>query len=132
MRVCIDTNVYAALKRGHEQIKRVLEDAEEVIIPAVVLGELYAGFALGTRERTNLAELQQFLRVPGVVVAPVSESVAERYGSLVKALKNQGTPIPTNDLWIAAIAMETGSRLMSLDSHFQRVPALVSIPVDPS
>ncbi len=130
MTVCIDTNVYSAFKRGNRQVQEILESADEIVIPTIVLGELYTGFALGNREQANLKELNQFLHMPDVVVAPVDSAVAERYGALVKALKAQGTPIPTNDIWIASVAMETGARLMSLDSHFQRIPALVTIPLE--
>lgn len=130
MTVCIDTNVYAAMKQGHIQARELIERADEVVVPAIVLGELYAGFAMGSRETANLLELQSFLEMPGVVVYPVSEMVAERYGSVVKALRTLGMPIPTNDVWIASIALETGARLLSFDAHFSRIPAVVTIPLD--
>ena len=131
MTLCIDTNAYAAFKRGHKQIQELLEAADEVLIPTIVLGELYAGFAIGSRESANLRELGSFLHTPGVTIAPVSERVAERYGSLMRTLKTQGMPIPINDVWIASIALETSARILSLDPHFQRIPAVVSVPLDP-
>ncbi len=130
MTLCIDTNVYAALKRGHKQVRSLIEAADEIIVPTIVLGELYAGFALGSRENANIRELASFLRLPGVTVVPVSEQVAERYGALMKSLKALGMPIPTNDVWIASIALQTGARLLSLDLRFRRIPAIVHIPVD--
>lgn len=132
MTLCIDTNAYAAFKRGNEQIKDLLEAADEVIVPAIVLGELHAGFALSSRESVNLKELAVFLQTPGVTIAPVSESVAERYGALMRGLKTMGMPIPTNDVWIASIALETGARLLSFDTHFQRIPAMTYVPLDQS
>ena len=131
MTLCLDTNAYAAFKRGHSQIRELLEAADEVLVPVIVLGELYAGFALGNRESANVRELARFLQTPGIAVAPVSEKVAERYGALMRTLKTQGTAIPTNDVWIASIALETGARLLSFDTHFHRIPAVVYVPLDP-
>ena len=94
-------------------------------MPTVVLGELYAGFTRGTRERENNLDLEQFLSLPGVEICPVTEQVARRYALVVKALLHDGTPIPTNDVWIASIALDTGARLVTLDAHFKQVPTLL-------
>ena len=130
MTLCLDTNAYAAFKRGHKQITDLLEAADEVVVPTIVLGELYAGFAGGSHEGANLRELRSFLGLPGISIAPVSDRVAERYGSLVTTLRKLGTPLPTNDVWIASIAIETGARMLSLDEHFQGIPAVISVPLD--
>jgi tRNA(fMet)-specific endonuclease VapC len=124
MKVCIDTNAYSAFKRGDAMVIAILEAAEEVLVPAIVLGELHAGFQVGARAQRNTRELEDFLRKPGVRVADVDRLVAERYGLLFRALKALGKPVPTNDLWIAAIAVETGSRVLSNDSHFDVVPGV--------
>lgn len=129
MKLCLDTSAYAAFKQGDQAITDQLENAEEILVPAIVLGELYAGFHQGTRARQNTTELQSFLTAPGVTVAPVDAAVAERYGLIFKHLRRQGTPIPANDLWIAAIAMETGSRLLARDQHFDCVPGLFVVPL---
>jgi tRNA(fMet)-specific endonuclease VapC len=131
MTLCIDTNAYTAFKRGHRQIQELLEAADEVVVPTIVLGELYSGFAMGSRESANIRELGSFLQKPGITIAPVSEGVAERYGMLMKALTTMGMLIPTNDVWIASISMETGARILSLDAHFHRIPAVVTVPLDP-
>jgi predicted nucleic acid-binding protein len=131
MMLCIDTSAYAAFKRGHKQIQDLLEAADEVVVPTIVLGELYTGFAIGSHESANIRELGSFLHLPGITIAPVSERVAERYGTLMRTLKAQGMPIPTNDVWIASIALETGARLLSLDDHFHHIPAVVSVQLDP-
>ena len=128
MKVCIDTNAYSALKRGNDAIAELLESADEVLVSTVVLGELYAGFGLGAQEQRNLRELRTFLDKPGVVVCPVSGEIAQRYGTLIKALKKQGTPLPTNDIWIAATALESGSRLVTLDAHFKSIPSMLVEP----
>jgi tRNA(fMet)-specific endonuclease VapC len=125
MRVCIDTNAYSMLLRNRLALQRCLEETELVHVPAIVLGELHAGFCLGSRYEQNVERLQAFLETPGVQVVPVDDAIAQRYGYLVRDLRRQGTPIPTNDLWIAASAMETGSRLVSYDAHFEHVPGLI-------
>ena len=102
----------------------MLESADVAIIPTVVLGELYAGFAAGSRQQANLSELEKFLGMPGVQVFSVTAGVAARYGSVFHALRRAGTPIPTNDIWIAAIALECGARLVTLDAHFDAIPTL--------
>ena len=127
MRVCLDTNAYSRLMRNQAGLQRCLEEAEIIHVPTTVLGELYAGFCLGSRYEDNCRDLEAFLELPGVQIATPSQDVAERYGYLVRDLRQQGTPIPTNDLWIAAAALETGARLVSYDAHFQHVPGLIVI-----
>ena len=123
--VCVDTSAYSQLMRGREALRVRLEEADTVYVPATVLGELYAGFEMGSRLRDHAAELHEFLQQPGVSVVHTGENVAERYGKLVQQLRAQGTPIPTNDIWIAAAALETGSRLLGYDAHFEHVPGLI-------
>ena len=125
MKVCLDTNAYSRLMRGHVPLKDLLESVDEILVPATVLGELHAGFELGSRRQSNRAQLDAFLGQPGVRHLIVDDGVAERYGSLVSQLSRAGTPIPTNDIWIAAAAMECGARLVSYDSHFASIPGLL-------
>lgn len=127
MRLCLDTNAYSALMRHRAGLQRYLEEAELIHLPTIVLGELYAGFCLGSRYAENCSDLEVFLELPGVRITPPDQGVAERYGYLVRDLRQQGTPLPTNDLWIAATALETGTRLVSYDAHFQHVPGLIVI-----
>lgn len=125
MRVCLDTNAYSRLMGGHVPLTQLLESCEEVLLSATVLGELHAGFELGSRRETNRSQLGEFLALPGVETIPVTTDIAERYGILISQLTRQGTPISTNDIWIAAAALETGSRLVTYDSHFRHVPGLI-------
>lgn len=127
MRVCLDTNAYSMLMRARAELQRCLEEAELIYVPTVVLGELYAGFCLGSRFTENCRDLEAFLDMPGVRTTSPNQEMAERYGYLVRDLRRQGTPIPTNDLWIAATALETGARLVSYDAHFRQVPGLIVI-----
>lgn len=127
MKVLIDTNAYSELCRGNGHIRSVLESADEICVPTIVLGELFAGFFLGTRRRQNGEELDAFLGLPGVTVTAPSKNIAERYGELVRSLRQRGTPIPTNDIWIAATALETAARVLSLDAHFSDIPGIMTV-----
>jgi len=125
MRVCLDTNAYSRLMGGHAPLTQLLESVEEVLIPATVIGELHAGFELGSRREANRRQLEEFLALPGVETIAMTADIAERYGLLVGQLTRQGTPIPTNDIWIAAAVLETGARLVTYDSHFEKIPGLI-------
>ena len=125
MRVCLDTNAYSRLMGGHAPLAQLLETVEEVLVPATVLGELYAGFEMGSKREANRRQLHEFLCLPGVAAITVTDDVAERYGMIVSQLSRQGTPIPTNDIWIAATALESGTRLVTYDAHFEQVPGMV-------
>ena len=122
--VALDTNAYAAFKRGDEQIVAVLQHAPTIIVCATVLGELLGGFAAGQRESTNRNELTQFLSTPRVNVVPSTTATAVLYALVYAALRRKGQPIPTNDLWIAASSLEYGAVLLTLDAHFQNIDGL--------
>ncbi|MBQ6245914.1 MAG: type II toxin-antitoxin system VapC family toxin [Kiritimatiellae bacterium] len=127
MRICLDTNAFSALSKGDPNVKTVIEEADEVILPAIVFGELMFGFLNGSRFSENEKLLSRFLEEGGVALQPVTRDIAERYGYVKAALKKNGTPIPENDIWIAATALETGSRLVTYDSDFANVGGLVVI-----
>ena len=110
---------------GHAPLTELLESADEILLPATVLGELHAGFEQVTRRTENRRQLHEFLALPGVEAISITSDMAERYGILVGQLSRAGTPIPTNDVWIAAAALDTGSRLVSYDAHFQQVQGLI-------
>ena len=125
MKLCLDTNIYSAFKNGNQEIRNILENADEVLIPVTVLGELYSGFQIGRLTEKNLTELDEFLSKPGVSIIELSKEIAFRYGFITKELRKHGSLIPTNDIWIAAATMDTGSILLSCDKHFKRVPGLM-------
>ena len=127
MRICLDTNAFSALKKGNPRVKAVVEEADEVILPATVFGELMFGFLNGSRFSENEKALSRFFEEDGVSLQPVTRDIAERYGYVKAALKKSGTPIPENDIWIAATTLETGSRLLTYDSDFANVGGLVVI-----
>jgi tRNA(fMet)-specific endonuclease VapC len=127
MKICIDTCAYSQLGLQPEELIKSIDEAEYVYVPCIVLGELFAGFSMGKHEKQNCEELARFLELPAVDVVTIDAAIADRYGVLIKILRKQGTPIPTNDVWIAATALETGSRLVTYDSHFADIPGLLII-----
>ncbi|MFM8735369.1 MAG: type II toxin-antitoxin system VapC family toxin [Pirellulales bacterium] len=125
IRLCLDTSGYSRLMRGHPPLQKRLEEADEILLPATVLGELHAGFLAGTRPEENIAVLAEFRRQPGVAAIDITDNVAERYGAVVADLRRLGRPIPTHDIWIAAAALEHGGRIVAYDDHFAQVPGLL-------
>jgi tRNA(fMet)-specific endonuclease VapC len=120
----IDTNAYVAFKRGDPRILKVLATADKLFFSVTVLGELLAGFAAGTKEAKNRAELSKFLESPRVSVYPITELTADSYALIYASLRRKGQPIPTNDLWIAASALEHGAGVLTLDAHFKQIDGL--------
>ena len=121
-RFLVDTSAYSRMARGSEAIARALYDAELVCINTVVLGELLAGFFGGTQRERNQAEFAAFLRDAQVRLLTLGPRTAESYAVTFTALKARGKRIPTNDLWIAASAMEHGLCLITADRHFAELP----------
>ena len=130
MQICLDTSGYSAFKRGHDGALAVVQSAAEIVLPAVVLGELLAGFRIGSRERSNRRELDAFMESPRVRVAPLDFETAQRYAEILPYLRERGTPIPTNDIWIAATAMEWGLRVLTTDPHFGWLPQVSVLPLE--
>jgi tRNA(fMet)-specific endonuclease VapC len=124
MKLCIDTNAYVRLMQQSPDLVKIIEEAENVFIPVIVLGELFAGFSMGTKYKQNCDELEEFLALPGVEIVEIDKSTANRYGIVVKQLKKAGTPLPVNDIWIAASALETGARVVSYDRHFEFIQGI--------
>jgi tRNA(fMet)-specific endonuclease VapC len=122
--VLLDTNAYVRFLAGDERVLASLAGAGHVYLSVFVLGELLAGFRLGTKEKSNRQLLERFLAKPGVEVLDATRETSEYFGLIKSALKKAGQPIPLNDVWIAAQALETGSVLITYDSHFKIVPGL--------
>ncbi len=127
MRILLDTNAYSSWKRGHEGLKDIVRVAEHVLMSSVVIGELLFGFRLGTRYQRNSRELREFLDRSCVSPLPVTTATAERFGRIAAALRLRGTPIPTNDVWIAAQALESGADLVSSDRHFDLIDGVARV-----
>lgn len=124
MRIALDTNRYTDLARGDLTVVDVIDHADAVFVPFVVLAELRAGFAVGTRAKANERELRRFLSKPGVSALQPDDQTTHQYAGLYRQLRQQGTPIPTNDLWIAALVVQHGLTLYARDSHFDHLPQI--------
>ena len=124
MKLALDTNRYVDLMRGDAEVRALVEAARTVLLPFVVVAELRAGFAVGAQGRGNERFLQRFLSKPGVEVAYATDATTHHYAALYRQLRQQGTPIPTNDLWVAALVTEHGARLCTRDAHFEKLAQL--------
>lgn len=124
LRLALDTNRFSDLCRGDSELELLVERAEAVFLPFVTIAELRAGFSLGTKGRENEKVLRRFLAKPGVSILWPTEATTRQYAVLYRQLREQGTPIPTNDLWIAALVSEHGLVLCDRDRHFDALPQL--------
>ena len=124
MRILVDSNRYRDFCEGAPDAVRVIRRAAQIMIPFIVLGELRAGFACGTRSFRNEQTLTRFLNSPRVKPLFADEDTIHQYARLFRQLRTQGTPIPTNDLWIAALAVQHGLLLFTRDAHFNHLPQL--------
>jgi tRNA(fMet)-specific endonuclease VapC len=129
-RLALDTSAYSRLRAGDVRVRDFIAEADSVLVPVPVLGELHGAFELGSRVRENRVALTEFLAEPFVHVTPVSPSVARHYGRVFAALRRAGTPVPANDMWIAACAIDQGACLLTFDHDFERIVALDSIVLD--
>lgn len=123
-RLTLDTSAYAHFRRNHAGVVSRIESASEVSLPAVVVGELLGGFALGSHRRENETTLEAFLAEDFVRVLEVTLETARVYGELFASLRRKGTPVPTNDLWIAAATLSEGATLLTFDADFERIGEL--------
>lgn len=124
MRLTLDTNRYVDLCRGDPDVVDKVACADQVFLPFVVMGELRAGFRLGRQTRGNERVLQRFLALPKVHILFASEATTGHYAEVFGQLRDQGTPVPTNDMWIAALVLEHRLTLYSRDDHFRHLPQL--------
>ena len=121
----LDTNAYSEFKRGDAEATRVLDHATEIAISVVVLGELLGGFEAGTRANANRQELNEFLDTQAVRVLALDSDTAEIYARIHRDLRRAGTPIPQNDMWIAATAQQHDLALFTFDRHFHNDRRLI-------
>ena len=134
MRYCLDTSAYSQFKRGQPEVVDVIDRAAWLGVPTIVLGELAVGFRQGNRRTVDETELERFLANPAVEVLPVDQDMAGLYADIVLDLKKAGTPLPANDIWIAAVAARHGASVLTCDEHFRaiaRVGATILAPHPP-
>ncbi len=123
-RIVMDTSAYSHMRMGHAALTELLAVAEMLLIPVTVLGELEGAFELGSRARANRMALAEFLSEPFVSILPVTVDVARRYGQIFARQRRAGRPIPANDMWIAAAALDSGGHVVTFDRDFERIEAL--------
>lgn len=124
MRLLLDTNAYSELARGNKAVAELVRSCTEILFSPVVAGELLYGFKLGNRYEDNRRDLKHFLASPYVKMLTISCDTSVRFAQIMASLRSKGTPIPSNDIWIAAQALETGAEVLSFDEHFALVDGL--------
>jgi len=127
MKLLLDTNRLSDALAEIDDVLTQLESAESLYVPSIALGEIRSGFLRGRRPADNEKRLSWFLSQNGVLTVGVDGAVSHRYAALHHVLRTKGRPIPTNDLWIAAIAVEHGLVLYTRDGHFESVPGLACL-----
>jgi tRNA(fMet)-specific endonuclease VapC len=126
-KMLIDTNIYSHALRGDPETVSALQRARKIAICSISIGELLSGFKGGNRERENREELEEFLDAPRVQIYSIDENTAEFYADILHGLRERGTPIPTNDIWIASVSFQHGLKLFSKDEHFKNISGLILI-----
>jgi tRNA(fMet)-specific endonuclease VapC len=121
----IDTNIYSNALKGEKEAVSLLRELRLIGISTISIGELLSGFKGGRKEKENRRELEEFLDSPRVQIYSVDEDTAQFYAEILNELRTKGTPIPTNDIWIASVALQRGLPLCSRDAHFRKVKGLV-------
>jgi tRNA(fMet)-specific endonuclease VapC len=121
-RFLLDTSAYAAFMRNHSDAKAAVQEASELYLSPVVLGELRSGFLKGARPAENERRLQELLASPRCNLPVIDDETASRYAAIHDYLRRQGTPVSPNDLWIAASAAQHGLTVVTLNGDFDRIP----------
>jgi len=125
MKLLLDTSAYVGFKRNIPNVVEIIVGAEWILFSPVVLGELLFGFRNGARFKENMNDLNEFLQHDVVELAQIGKTTSDRYSRIAVQLKRKGTPIPSNDIWIAAQTMEHGAELITSDQHFEKIDGLV-------
>lgn len=125
MKIILDTSAYVSFKRNVSDLVEIIVNAESILFSPIVLGELMFGFRNGTKFQENMNDLNKFLDHERVEMVQTGQITSDRYSRIASQLRTQGTPVPTNDIWVAAQTMEHGAELITSDRHFQNISGLV-------
>ncbi len=125
MKILLDTNAYVHFKQNKKDVVDTIISASTILFSPVVLGELMFGFRNGTKFNKNMNDLSKFLEHECVELVQIGDITSDRYSRIANRLKRKGTPIPTNDIWIAAQTMEHGAELITADRHFEKIEGLI-------
>jgi predicted nucleic acid-binding protein len=125
MSFTLDTSAYSAFNRGDKRLREWFTSDNDIVVPIIVIGELRAGFVAGNKRKKNEELLQRFLDSPNVYVQTITDKTTVIYSQIYLSLRQKGKPIGTNDMWIAAIALEMDNELLTLDEAFSYIPDLM-------
>ena len=114
----LDTSAYSYIERGDQQLLLETQQADEIALSVIVIAELKYGFAMGSKHRQNLAQLELFLDSPRVVVCDIAQNTTTSYVKLALLARKNGIALGANDLWIAALALQHGYKLLTKDQDF--------------
>src|SRR3989344_5097583 len=123
-RILLDTNSYSLFRANDNRVRKAIQESEIIILPLIVIGELYSGFYRGNKFDQNELELEGFISNSKVTTPSFTKETSKIYGRLLAILTTKGTPITANDIWIAAQAIETDSTLITYDKHFLKIPGV--------
>jgi len=124
-RIILDTSAYSAFMKGNINIKHSLQKSREIYVNSIIIGELLYGFIKGKKDRENRLILQDFLSSPRVQLIDIDEETSERYAVIKNYLTMEGTPLPVNDIWISASAMQYGLKVLTTDKHYLKIPQIM-------
>ncbi len=124
MKILLDTNAYTAFMYGDQKVFDYIIESEKVYISTIIAGELFAGFIGGKKYKENIGQFRQFLQKEGVLTIDVTIETSIIFGEIKVELSKKGKMIPLNDIWIAAHTIETGSKLITYDTHFKNISGL--------
>lgn len=124
MKILIDSNRFIDFCAGEPDVLDVFEQADLLVVPFIVLAEIRAGGLAVKRGEAQVRILNELVQQSGVRVAHSTDTTAHHYAALYARLRKAGTPVPTNDLWIASLAIEHSLVLYSRDAHFDLIPTL--------
>jgi tRNA(fMet)-specific endonuclease VapC len=127
-KLALDTNAVIAYREGISDVCKLVDEADVIILPVTVIGELLYGALNSTKTKNNEKFVHKFVEYS--LVMQIDEAVAARYARVRFDLKRRGTPIPENDIWIAAACLDLEVPLLSRDDHFKLVPGLNVISWD--
>ena len=125
--ITLDTNAFIHFCHGEQHEFEHIEKSDIILVPTIVIGELAYGYLNSKKQEDNFKTLQLFLNQVQVSVLDIDEQVAREFGNIKFKLKKSGNPIPTNDIWIAALAITNNSTLISRDKHFNKIEGLMVV-----
>ena len=128
MKLVLDTNIYCDYAEGlPDVVDAIATYGQSILIPSVVLGELFFGFMKGSRQQFNEKKLRQVMNRLKIEIIDVNTDVARKYATIYLSLQKRGMKIPINDVWIAACCMEVGGTLLTRDKHFELLDQIETI-----